>query len=135
MRKSTIKKKSTNPRKVLIHKLDRLFSLYIRQRDSVKGKNTCFTCGKIEKIERLHAGHFMVRQRMATRWSEINVQPQCPSCNTFNSGRQAEFGIALDEKYGKGTARKLIDKSYTLKKYDIGELETLIAHYEALVKE
>jgi len=135
MKRTPIKKKSSNPRKILVGKLDRAFSIFIRQRNSVDGMNTCFTCGVIKPIKELHAGHFMVRQRMSTRWSEINAQPQCVSCNTFNAGRQAEFGIALDEKYGEGTARELIDKSYIGKKHSLDELEALIAYYSSMIKE
>ncbi len=130
MKRTPIKRKPSNPRKILVGKLDRAFSIFVRQRDSVNGENTCFTCPKILPIKSLHAGHFMVRQRMSTRYDEKNVQPQCPSCNSFYSGRQAEFGIALDEKYGAGTARELIDKSYTIKKYSIGELEELQTYYK-----
>jgi len=130
MKRTPIKKKTSNPRKILVFKLDRAFSKFIRQRDSVNGMNTCFTCGVIKPIKSLHAGHFMVRQQMSTRYDEKNVQPQCVSCNSFYSGRQAEFGIALDEKYGAGTARNLIDKSYTLKKYSIDELEDLLKYYK-----
>ena len=129
MKRTPIKKKSSNPRKILVGKLDKIFSLHIRKRDSVDGQNTCFTCGKIDKIENMDAGHFMLRDRMATRFDEKNVQPQCCSCNRFKNGRQAEFGIALDEKYGAGTARELIDKSYVIKKYSIDELEALLEYY------
>jgi len=130
MKKTPIKKKPTNPRKKLIAQLDRVFSLYIRKRDSVNGKNTCFTCGKISTIAEMDAGHFMLRDRAATRYSEINVQPQCRSCNRFKNGKQFEFGIALDEKYGEGTAKELIEKSHTIRKYTIQELDELIAYYK-----
>jgi len=129
MKRTPIRKKSSNPRKILVGKLDKVFSLYIRKRDSVDGQNTCFTCGKIDKIESMDAGHFMLRDRMSTRFDEKNVQPQCRGCNRFKGGRQAEFGIALDEKYGEGTARELIDKSYIIKKYSLDELESLLEYY------
>jgi len=130
-----ISKKSRNPRKILIDKLDRIFSKYIRLRDSINGDNTCFTCGKIDKVNNLDAGHFMPRNRMATRWDERNVQPQCRMENRFHGGEQAVFGIAIDKKYGQGTSLELIAKSHTIKKYDVQELNDLINYYKNKVQE
>ena len=127
-------KSRKSPRKVLIKKLDVVFSKVIRLRDSVNGENTCITCYKILPINKLDAGHFMTRDSMATRYDERNVQPQCISCNRFHGGRQAEFGIELDKKYGEGTARGLIDKSHTIKKYYAEELSELLSYYKERLK-
>lgn len=127
-----------SPRTALIEKLDKVFSKVIRLRDSVDGYNICITCFLIFPITKLDAGHFMNRDRMATRYDEKNVQPQCRSCNRFKGGRQAEFGIELDKKYGEGTARGLIEKSHTTKKFYVDELSELLSYYKeqiALLKE
>jgi len=95
--------------------LDKVFSLYIRQRDMLVPDGTdyvvCFTCSSVKHWKEMHAGHFMSRKHLSTRWDLENVQVQCPKCNLFGQGEQYQFGIMLDVKYGPGTADKL--KAYT----------------------
>ena len=86
---------------------DRLFSLWIRQRDAVDGICKCITCGTPYPWRSIHCGHFMSRGRESTRYHEKNTGCQCVSCNTFNQGRQFEFGLYIDKRYGEGTAEKL----------------------------
>ena len=62
---------------------------------------------------------------MSTRWHYLNVNGQCSACNTFRGGLPYEFGLALDEKWGKGTAKKLYELSMKTKIWDIRELEQL----------
>ena len=126
--------KKKTPRQKLIEKVDHAFSRFIRLGDSVDGYNTCFTCGVIKPITNMDAGHYMVRGRMSTRFDEQNVQPQCKPCNKWGHGEQAEFGITLDEKYGQGTAKSLIEKSHTKRKYTLPELEELLTYYKEKVK-
>ena len=114
--------------------LDRWFSLYIRLTRSVNGYYKCFTCGKRLHYKEIHNGHFMSRRHLATRWDEINCQPQCPSCNTFNQGEQFKFAKNLDKKYGEGTADKLLRKSNKVVKMTISEYKDLIEHYKNEVK-
>jgi len=83
---------------------DRLFSLWVRQRDAVDGVCRCVTCGTPHPWRSIHAGHFISRGKEATRYNERNCKPQCVSCNTFNQGRQFEYSLYLDKKYGKDTA-------------------------------
>ena len=86
---------------------DRLFSLWIRQRDAVNGICRCITCGTPHPWRSIHNGHFMSRARESTRYHEKNTASQCVSCNTFNQGRQFDFGLAIDKRYGPGTAERL----------------------------
>ena len=90
-------------------KLDRLFSEYIRRRDADHaGYCRCVTCGKMQHWKEMDAGHFVPRDRIATRWDETNVHPQCRECNRFRSGKQYEHGRAIDRMYGSGTADRLM---------------------------
>jgi hypothetical protein len=117
-------------RSKIVKKLDRVFSLYIRNRHSKNGKAECFTCGKIDEVSRLHAGHFMSRKHYATRWDEVNVQVQCPKCNLFGQGEQYMFGLHLDIKYGKGTAEALQQKARNTVKLSNDDLNELIEKYK-----
>jgi hypothetical protein len=56
----------------------------------------------------MDAGHFISRNKRATKYNEQNVNAQCPRCNRFLSGRQYEHGLAIDRKWGAGTAEKLL---------------------------
>lgn len=51
----------------------------------------------------MHAGHFHPKSTTGVLlyFSEINVNCQCNSCNTFKSGNLAIYSIELLKKYGK----------------------------------
>lgn len=122
-------------RKTLVRKLDQIFSLYIRTRDSDKrGYCKCCTCGKKLKIKQIHCGHFMSRRHMATRWDEENVSAQCCSCNTFRGGEQYKFALFLNEKYNTDKSSELLQKSRQTTKYSITDLEEMIEHYKTLLE-
>ena len=87
-------------RSKLIKKLDKVFSLYIRQRYAKNEIAQCFTCGKKDHYKKLQCGHFQSRKYYSTRWDEINCQVQCAGCNVFKYGEQFVFGKNLDLEYG-----------------------------------
>ena len=79
-------RKST--RKTLIKKLDTIFSIYIRRKNSVNEIAQCITCGKKDHWKKMQNGHFMSRKHYATRWDEDNVEVQCMGCNVYRYGEQ-----------------------------------------------
>ena len=130
--------------KGLVKKLDTLFSKFIRQRDSLKKEPwdktnvcKCCTCGKInlDVEKRVHAGHFQKRDNWNTRYDERNVHAQCHQCNTFKGGRDFEFGLYIDKKYGPGTAESLYIKAKLPRKWYRVELEEMIKIYQNKLKE
>ena len=121
-------------RSTLVKKLDKVFSQFIRQRDAnSKGICTCATCSKQLPIKEIHCGHFMSRRSMATRWHPLNCASQCPSCNTFNQGRQYEFSKYIDKRFGEGTAEMLCQLSKTTVKYSIPDLQEKYDHFKNLL--
>ena len=115
--------------------LDKWFSLYIRLKDATdEGMVQCFTSGRVYHYKSIHAGHFMSRKSLSTRWNETNVQPQSAADNLFGQGEQYKFGLALDAKYGEGTAEELQFKSRQIKKFTRVDYEDLISYYKSLVK-
>jgi hypothetical protein len=128
------KKTTKTPRRKLIQKLDRVFSRWIRLRDSIDGVCTCCTCGKRGEIKKFHAGHFMGRQFYPTRWDEQNVHAQCPYCNTFNEGEKYLYSKFLANKYGENTPDLLVYKAKKGGKNPTFMLEILIDKYEKLLK-
>lgn len=120
-------------RSKLVKKLDTIFSQYIRQKNSIDGIATCFTCGKKDHWKKLQNGHFQSRRHYSTRWDEINCQVQCAGCNVFKYGEQYVFGNKLDQKFGTGTAKRLHIKAKQMIKLADFEIEDLIKRYKDFV--
>ena len=108
-------------RKKLIAKLDKVFSLWIRNRDQ-----KCVLCGS---TERLQNGHLFSRQNYATRWDELNCHGQCASCNYTHEFRPYPFYNWFENKYGKEAMDELFKKHLSTKKWKDWELEDLIKKY------
>tara|TARA_R110000737_G_scaffold350701_1_gene390460 strand:+ start:209 stop:601 length:393 start_codon:yes stop_codon:yes gene_type:complete len=117
-------------RSKLIKKLDTVFSLYIRIKDSNKeGIGTCVTCGKQDHYKNLQAGHFQSRKHYATRWDEDNVKIQCVGCNVFKYGEQFLFSKYL----GNNLSEELLDKSRNIVKFTNIELEEMVTEYSNML--
>jgi hypothetical protein len=114
----------------VVEKLDEVFSEFVRRRHANEhGQVACYTCGAVKHWKQMHAGHFMSRSKMATRWNETNVQVQCVACNIFRAGEQFKFGLALDTQLGEGTAEEMLYLSNQSGQYSIEQLREMIAHY------
>lgn len=129
-------KAKKSDRQKLIAKLDTIFSEWVRLRDcDQNGICKCITCGEYKHWRDCDAGHFVTRENMGTRWEEENVSAQCQKCNRFQSGKQFEHGLAIDRKYGAGTADKLLMKSKSPCNWEDFELEAMYKYYKNAVKE
>jgi len=119
-----------------IQKLDKLFSKFIRLRDANRqGICKCITCNRLFRWNEGDAGHYVQRDRLATRFDERNVNAQCTYCNRFRSGEQYKHGIAINKKYGQGTAEKLILLSMMKGcKLDLIWIDMKIKEYKIKVK-
>lgn len=106
--------------------LDRLFSLYIRE----KYPKECYTCRNTGV--RLQNGHFISRMYLSTRWSEDNCRPQCQVCNMLQQGRIVDFEEHLIREIGAERVQALKDKRKELWKLDRNLYEEKIAYYKAL---
>lgn len=125
-------------RSQLIKKADKYFSLAIRYRDGKKVMGDwftpCITCEKWGHLKQMHAGHFQSRRHMATRYDDENVNGQCSGCNTFRYGEQYKYSVALDKKYGRGTAKRLAQKARETVKLTSAELLQIIEDAKATIK-
>ena len=123
-----MKSKSINQ---LVADLDKVFSIFIRLRDiDADGFSYCVTCGKPMTLKTSQCGHFISRRHFATRWEEKNCAAQCVGCNMFAQGKQYEFGLAIDMRFGVGTAQKLLIQSKNKFKKDKSILQILINKYK-----
>ena len=82
----------------------------------------------------MHAGHFMSRKHLSTRWNEDNVQVQCPKCNLFGQGELYAFGKLLDVRVRDGISEELESLSRTTVKIMRFEYEEMIQKYKKEVK-
>ena len=116
--------------------LDKWFSLYIRIKYSQNGLVQCFTCGKVSHYKNggMQCGHFQSRRFMATRYDEQNCAPQCVACNMFRAGEQYKFALAIDAKYGDGTADELQLKARQIQKFSRVDYEDKISYYKSVVE-
>ena len=115
--------------------LDKWFSLFIRLRNAdTNGLVECFTCGVIKHYKQgMQCGHFQSRRHLATRFDEVNCQPQCVKCNMFEQGEQFKFHIKLNAKYGEGTSIDLQHKAMQSLKFTRVDYNKKISYYKSIV--
>jgi hypothetical protein len=119
----------------LIKTLDEEFSRFIRLRDcNNDGYGRCVTCTHYDHWTKMQCGHFMSRAHMATRYDEKNSSMQCGGCNGPKSGKQFDHGLALDKRWGHGTAMKMKILSLTTRHWFPFELKAAISYYRNEVK-
>ena len=125
-------KKSTN----LKDKLDKVFSLYIRLRDSDEnGFCTCYTCGKVAHYKEMQNGHFWSRTHLSTRFNEDNCKVQCVGCNIFKKGNYIEYTKRLLKELGEEKFNELEQLKNSTVKISKAEYEQMIEHYNQKIKE
>lgn len=118
-------------------KLDKVFSMYIRLRDSkVYGYEyfRCVSCGRVLPFEQADCGHYISRTNMALRYSEDNCSAQCRFCNRFKDGNILDYRQGLIKKIGEQRVTLLEARKHEAKKWSNWELERLIEHYEGEVR-
>ena len=137
-----LKKKKPKAKKpsvsTLVKKLDRVFSEYIRLRDSQPfGYRAfrCISCGQVKPFDQMDCGHFISRVNMSTRFDEDNCHGECRACNRFSADHIIYYQANLVKKIGKDRVDLLIAKGHGTHKYSPFELEILIKHYTAKVNE
>lgn len=113
-----------------IKTLDRIFSRYIRLRDTGEGYGRCITCGAPITAETCDAGHYISRYYTATRWHECNVHAQCLKCNRYNDGEGRIYRQILIKRYGLPTVEELERKKHMVVHLDEQTLDALIKHYQ-----
>ena len=124
---------STNKRKA-----DEAFSLFIRTRDAQPYQGRafkCISCNRPLPIEQADCGHFINRQHMSLRYSELNCNAQCRHCNRFMEGNNDEYRKGLIQKIGKEKVELLEAMKYQTNKLSAFELGELAKYYKKKTKE
>jgi 5-methylcytosine-specific restriction endonuclease McrA len=129
------KRRKPTDKTLLRDKLDRVFSKWVRFSGlDAQGLATCYTCGTRKPPEDMHAGHYVSRRHMSTRWEVWNVRVQCPYCNTYMEGQRQAYREHLVADYGE---RQVADWEATrniVKQWTVEELQEKIATFDRLAK-
>lgn len=121
----------------LVAKLDKVFSLYIRLRDSKPFGYKyfkCPTCGRILPFEQADCSHYFSRRSNSTRFDEDNCMAECRYDNRFNAEHLHKLREALIHRIGEKKFQILEWKHNQTKKWNDFELKELIKYYQALNK-
>lgn len=121
----------------LVDKLDRIFSLYIRLRDSREFQFKafrCISCGQIKPFEQMDCGHFFSRRHMATRFSELNAHGECRHCNRFSADHLHGYEVHLRHLIGDNQFDILEATAHSTCKFHPFELQTMIANYKEKIE-
>lgn len=111
----------------------KIFSKYVRIASANEyGFSRCYTCPSIAHWKQLDAGHFIPRTYLPTMFDEMNVKPQCKSCNRMKDGRQDVFERRLRQEYGDEAIDAMIEKS---KGSGSEPVSAVIKTYSAKLKE
>lgn len=128
-----IRGKQSNRQK-LIERLDAIFSMYIRLRDSDdNGYFHCISCGLTRPWSSADCGHYYSRSNMSIRWDEDNAHAECVMCNRFSPDHLAGYERNLVEKIGQERVDALSVKAHSVRKWSEWELEELIKEYQSKV--
>lgn len=118
-----------------IETLDKLFSEYVRLRDSDQyGMIRCISCGKRVKWQYADAGHFVSRSHINLRFDENNVNSQCVDCNRFKSGNLEKYKRGLIIKHGRFIIDYLENKKNEIRQFTDFEIELMCLHYKKQIK-
>ena len=114
----------------LISKLDSIFSMYIRLRDS---NDNCFvkccTCGDWVTMSLADCGHYHDRQHMGTRWDELNCHSQCHDCNRYHDGKIKRYDKFMLKTYGQEQLDLLVERKKSNRKWHRFEMHAMIKLY------
>lgn len=122
-------------RKRLVQNLDKVFSEYIRRKDTnFHGETECYTCGKRDHWKKLQCGHFQSRRHYSTRWSIDNCKVQCSACNVFRAGEQYKFGLRLNKENGKDFTEKISEQARQIVKFSDDDLREKIKYFKNLIQ-
>lgn len=124
-----------NAKTTALEAADAAFSQMVRLKaaDS-NGRINCFICGTSVYWNQAVLMHCEPRLCMSTRFSEINCQAGCASCNGKPNGDRVAFRRMLDATFGPGTAEKNEILSKTTEKMGAKYLKELADKFNEEIK-
>lgn len=156
------RKSGKSDRKYWIDQLDKVFSMYIRLRDSRAYHYRafrCISCGDVKPFEMMDCGHFVSRNNMLLRWEPTNAWGECSRCNRMLGDHllgyrknliiklgtdavsssaivqalEPEKKLALIQRIGEQKVQALEAQKKVTKKWSVEELKEKYMYFAALV--
>lgn len=112
--------------------LDAIVSIWVRRSNADRNGNvSCYTCQSVMHWKQSHAGHWIPRHHLATRWRDDlgNIRVQCPACNLYRKGQPHIFARNLMDEFGPQVIDQLIRLSKETRKYTRSDLSAMIQDY------
>ena len=78
-----------------------------------------------------HAGHFIKRQHLATRYDPRNCHFQDAFCNTYRGGALIEYTLYMQKRYGQEVVDELMRLKRTTVKYSREQMEEMIESFKS----
>ena len=120
-------------------KLDKIFSQFIRLRDSENGYCKCITCNKIGFWEKdgMQCGHYISRRMLITRFDEDNCNAQCENCNIWREKNEMQISYRenLCKTIGEKKVKELEQKRHQIFKVEENWYREKILYYQNKVNE
>jgi hypothetical protein len=117
----------------------KVFSIYIRNRDTNYLGTQCYTCGKYFKFNETDAGHFQDGRFKEYLFDERQVHAQCKRCNGKKpfglDGNKIPYTLNMIRDYGEEEVEKMVANKYKLGQWKVFELDEIYQKYKAKVKE
>lgn len=130
------KRRKRTERQTWIDKVDKVFSQYIRMRDSkMYGFRyfRCPTCHRILPISQADCSHYYSRAFMGTRFDPDNCMAECAYDNRYNSSHLIEMGKTLEKTIGTEAYLQLKAKARATCKLSAEDLKEKYMYFAALV--
>lgn len=125
-------KQSLLTKKDYLNILQSVFNKYIRLRDF---GNKCISC-QSQLINNYHAGHYYsVGYYPELRFNEINVNGQCPRCNTRLRGNLISYRVGIIARHGQYAMDELDRLANVPINLSISDVKNLIDLYKLKIKE
>jgi len=119
----------------LVHRLDAIFSKYIRLKYAdEKGMVECYTSRVKKHWTEMQCGHFISRSNFFTRWDERNCRPQTEYENCGKHGNIPVYAAKLEQE-NPGITEYLLEESRIVYKPTHEELKQMILNYHQKVNE
>lgn len=135
MPKKAKKEKKEAKRTKLKHKLDVIFSRFIRFRDCDKNWNVkCPLCWAVIPRKKAQNMHFISRWVMKYRYSEENCHAWCYTCNVTLNGNYIAYTLFMINKFWKEKVEEMKNDKQPYK-IESWRMEEMIEEYKWKVEE
>lgn len=78
----------------------------------------------------MQAGHFIQGRHHSVLFNELNVHPQCVTCNIFKHGNLIPYYEFMVNTYGQCVIDELKEMDKKTKKFTVDELQEMIIEYK-----